>query len=169
MGWNDTKTWIPGEMLRATDLNTYVSDNLDYLLTRLTGIQTLNEGADYTTTSGTFADVDSTDLSITITPQSSYVKVHFHCMLGQTGGTTGSTLLDTTKDGTRVAGDDGITGVRGGVLIQPVSFTRKIAVTPNVSTVFRIQWKTTNSGAVMYAGAGTTGLDVHPQFWVEEA
>jgi hypothetical protein len=169
MPWSDPEDWEVGQLVTAAKMNAQVRDNLRYLLNRQTVIKNINEAANYTTSSGTWGDVDSVDLSATLTPKTNYVKVGFQCIIEQTGASTGSTLLDITKDSVRVGGDDGLIGVRGGAITQPVGFTVKVPVTPGVATTFRIQWRTTNTGAVMYAGAGTSGLDVHPQFWVEEA
>ncbi|MGB1285072.1 MAG: hypothetical protein ACPG7F_00950 [Aggregatilineales bacterium] len=128
----------------------------------------VNESSDYTTTSTTFVDVDATNLSLTITTTGGNVLVGF----------SGTARIDTTGahihlnldvDGSAVATDDGLVSMRStGVTINPMSFTHLVTGLSAGSHTFKLQWKVSSSTATLYAGAGTTHNDIHPQFWVQE-
>jgi len=128
-----------------------------------------NEGSDYTTTSASFVDIDATNLSLTIITTGGDVKVHFHGVLDHTA-TQGFINFDVDVDATRDGGDDGYiaSSATSGNDKTPITFTRLITGLSAGSHTFKLQWKTSASTATLYAGAGTTNLDVHPQFWVEE-
>lgn len=128
---------------------------------------TLNETSDYTETSTTFVDVDATNLALTITTNGGDVLVGFH---GSFNNGSGDVFLDVAVDGTRDGGDDGYIRVRtaSGVTQNAASFTRTITGLSAASHTFKLQWKVTGGTETLYAGAGTTNVDLHPQFWVRE-
>ena len=163
MSWTQPKTWA-SEPLTSSDLNTHLRDNLEILKDPPSNNYTLNQGSDYQTTITSFTNVDGTNLSLTITTQGGDVMVHFH---GVVGNGTGTVFLDFTIDGVRHGGDDGIIrSVGNGV--QGISFTRLITGLAAGSHTFTLQWKVNASTGTLYAGAGTSLFDVHPQFWVRE-
>lgn len=129
---------------------------------------TLNEGADYSTSSGTFVDVDATNLSLTITTHGNDVLVHFHGTILQNNSSI-ACHFNIDVDGSPHAADDGIilALISDTLEKSPIAFTVRITGLSAASHTFKLQWK---SGATttLYAGAGTTGADVHGQFWVEE-
>lgn len=166
MAWTTTPTWATGRLVTVDDLEDNVFDNLNYVHAgRVSGRTNTNEASDYTTTSATFVDIDSTDLSKTLTPTTSKVRVYFHGSF-QTSA-SGKIYLDVAKDGVRQGGDDGYGYTIGD---QTLTLDVEIDVTPNVSTTIKLQWKQTGTiTATLYAGAGTSDKDVHPQFRVEES
>lgn len=127
-----------------------------------------DEGSDYTTTSTTFVDVDATNLSLTITTTGGNV------MVGYSGtvriDTVGAHVhLNVDVDGSVVAADDGIVSMRStGVTINSMSFVYLVTGLSAGSHTFKLQWKVSSSTATLYAGAGTSNNDIHPQFWVQE-
>lgn len=134
-----------------------------------------NESSDYTTTStAAFEDIDSTNFSRSITTTGGIVLVHLHAAVQVTGNASlGNVLwIDFEIDGTPHGGDDGIVRVAANVGVNEgttISFTRLITGLSNASHTFTLIWKVRLSdGAIMYAGAGTTRGDMHPQFWVME-
>ena len=143
---------------------------------------TVNNASNFSTTSGSFVDISATALGATLTPKSNTVTVHFHGALVQAASTPGSAIgwLDLIKDGVRVGGDDGICqfggGDNGGTLspidAKTISFTRKVAVTPDTPTTIKLQWKCYASAGsptiYLLSGAGTSLGDTHPQFWIED-
>lgn len=162
MAWTDPKTWVAGDALTASLLNTEVKDNLNYLK----GVHaeaTLNETSDYTTTSTTFVDVDATEgkLQLTVTTNGGDVLVHFHG--AYISGATA--LFDIKVDGTRDGGNDGYTRI---VAQGPLSFTRLITGLAADSHIFKLVWRVVSGTGTLAAGAGTANMDVHPQFWVRE-
>lgn len=127
-----------------------------------------NESSDYTTTSTSFTDVDGTNFSLTITTTGGNVLVGFSGTVRI--DTVGAHVqLNVDVDGSVVAADDGIVSMRaGGVTINSMSFTYLVTGLSAGSHTFKLQWKVSSSTATLYAGAGTTHNDIHPQFWVQE-
>lgn len=173
MTWQGTKTWAPLEPGRSTDFNTYISDNLDYLLNRPVAIQLVNEGADYTTSSSTFADVDATDLSKTITTNGGDVLVAFLCSV--INSSQRATYLDLDVDGARQGGNDGLAcTVAAADLPSALPLFCLVTGLAAGSHTFKIQWKRSAGTSTMYAGAGTTigtssiPADLHPFLFVKE-
>lgn len=170
MPWNNIAAYTAGQLIDQDDLND-LRKNTEYLLSRPWTSYTLNS-ANYTTTSSAFVDVDTSNLALTITPVSTQIEVHFHGTVRvSSGGPAYYIYFDLLVNGVRVGGDDGILASMNTnvVLSFPVSFTRRISVTPNVSTTVKLQWKTTaGATATLYAGSGATP-DLHGQFWIAEA
>lgn len=170
MTYTSQAAFVAGDKLRAAQLNT-LRTNIEHLLTRPWTSYVLNS-ADYTTTASTFVDVDATNLALTFTPASPQIEVHFHGMVScPSGGSAHYVYFDLLVNGARIGGDDGIIATMNTniTLRFPISFTRRITVTPNASTTVKLQWKTTaGATATLYAGSGSTP-DVHGQFWIAEA
>jgi hypothetical protein len=169
MAWTTPKTWNVDELLTAANLNTHLRDNLNALKAPPTDHYECDEASDYTTTSMSFVDVEGTNLALTITTSGGDVLVHFH---GSVAHSSGSRIyFDVTLDGTRIGGDDGMVvsyvDTSSGAM-RFVSFTRLVPGVGAGAHTFKLQWKTGASTAKLFAGAGTTNHDVHPQFWVRE-
>lgn len=65
MPWNGSKTWVAGEVVGATAMNTYVRDNLNYLLARPLAVSPGPISVTWTYTSTSYVPVaTSTDLAI---------------------------------------------------------------------------------------------------------
>lgn len=180
MTWTAPRTWDNNKFVTADDLNEQLRDNFLWLLNRPSAVHTVDEVSNYSTTSTTWADVDGTDLAHTIDVKSGAVEVHFHgaVRISNSGANDTFVYFDVTVDGNRHAGDDGIVGESfdGGNAwsgMRTVSFTRRITGLTPGSHTFRLQWRVASSAgtttATLYAGAGTTRLDVHPQFWAKDA
>lgn len=166
MAWTAPTTQTTGTLITASIWNGDIVDNLAYLNGRPNDSYVGNEGADWTTTSLTFVDVDTTDLTLGITTNGGDVLVHFHGIVDNSASVV--TSLDVAVDGTRTAGDDGIIGMLGNVQV-PLSFTRLITGLSAAAHTFALQWKVGSaSTGTIYAGAATSGYDHHPQFWVKE-
>jgi hypothetical protein len=170
MAWTTPKDWTTDELVTASDLNTHLRDNLNALKSPPSAHFEANESSDYTTTSTSFVDVDATagKLSLTITTNGGDVLVHFHGSVENGGGS--AIFFDVAVDGTRTAGDDGILRARASTTTDtvPVSFTRLITGLSAGAHTFKLQWKVGANTATLCAGAGTSGKDVHPQFWARE-
>lgn len=166
--WTAPITWS-GALVTENNLNEQIRDNLTFLKDPPTDSYEVNEASDYTTTSTAFVDVDSTDLSFSIETAGGDVFAHLHAWVAIPD--TNAVFFELDVDGSPVGGDDGIIGANesftgsGGV---PVCFTRRITGLAAGTHVFTLQWKVTGGTATMYAGAGTSNRDVHPQFWVRE-
>lgn len=166
MAYTTPKTWT-NEPLVASDLNTHLRDNMEALKDPPSANYELNESSDYSTTSASFVDVDGTNLSLAVTTTGGDLMVHFHGSINNAGGF--ATLLDLDIDGSPVAGDDGIITVKGASTdIIAACFTRLITGLSAGAHTIKLQWKVLGSTSTLYAGAGTSNKDVHPQFWVRE-
>ena len=166
MAWTTPKTWADDELVTANVMNTHIRDNLNALKTPPSDHYELNEASDYTTTSTSWVDVDSTNLALTITTSGGDVVVQFHGNFFI--GSAAYMLLDIDVDGSRIGGDDGIFRYTNGSYYQTVSCTRLITGLSAGEHTFTLQWKVSSGTGTLYAGAGTSGWDVHPQFWARE-
>ncbi len=166
MAWTTPKTWAVDELVTASALNTHMRDNLNALKAPPTAHYEVDEASDYTTNSTSFVDVDATHLALTITTSGGDVLVHFHA--NPSIGAPAFLHFDVDVDGARVGGDDGIVRYSTPSYNVPVSFTRLITGLAAGEHVFTLQWKVNSGTATLYAGAGTSGYDVHPQFWARE-
>lgn len=163
MAWTTPKTWT-AEVLSSSDLNTHLRDNLSALKDPPSDNYEADEVSDYTTTSTSFVDVDATNLSLTITTGGGDVMVHAHLA---TNVSTGRLQFNIDVDGSPHAANDGI--VVHAAMQHVTSFSRLITGLSAGSHTFKLQWKTSTGGTgTIYAGAGSSGTDVHPQFWVRE-
>jgi hypothetical protein len=169
MAWTTPKDWTTDELVTASDMNTHVRDNLNHLFSPPGDNYECNESSDYSAAPSSFADIDSTNLALTLTPSGDTVMIGFH---GNISKTTGRVFLDVAYGtSSRVGGDDGVICTSNGADREPVSFVRILTgLTPDTECTFKLQWKVSNTGdnATLFAGAGTTNGDLHPQFWVRE-
>jgi hypothetical protein len=128
----------------------------------------LNEIADLTTSSASFVDVIAA-FAFTLFTQGEDVN----CSFAGSGshGTTGKAIwFDIEVDGTRKGGDDGINFISQHTNGYALNFSFPypiIGLLPGTHK-FALQWKTNLATATMWAGAGTSGADMHPQFSVRE-
>lgn len=170
MAYTTPRTWSTGELVTATMMNAHVRDNFEAVKDPPTAIYNVNEGADYTTTSTSFAAIDSTDLSLSITTTGGDILCVFFGMFTFSG--TSTVLFDFTLDGTLQGTNDGYTGMRPGGSNVGQGFVCLPVLLRSVSAAshtVQIHWKLGGAGtATMYAGAGTSTADVHPQMWIRE-
>lgn len=172
MAWTDTITWT-SSLVTVAQFNEQIRDNMDALKDPPTDYVDVNEGADYTTTSTSFVDIDAAgnpDLSLTITTGGGDVFVSFHGTFSHNNA-AGVVYLDFTVDGTLHGGDDGIImGRLHGVAdrLLTLSFVRYVTGLAAGSHTFVLRWKISTGTGTLYAGAGTSSFDVHPQFLVRE-
>ena len=73
MAWTTPKTWT-ATVVTVSDLNTHVRDNLNYLLASRP-YNLLSSTVQASTSSGSYVDVDVTNLAAVVTPNSSRVLV----------------------------------------------------------------------------------------------
>lgn len=165
MAWTTPSSQTTGTLITASIWNTDIVDNLIALKDPPSDYYTLNEGANYTTTSTSFVDVDAVNLALTITTTGGDVFVGFH---GVVANGSAEVFFDVDQDGARIGGDDGIIRVDHGGDPSDCCFVRQIENPSAASHTYKLQWKVLSGTGTLYAGAGTSNLDVHPQFWVRE-
>jgi hypothetical protein len=162
VGWTIPATWNPGQVVSATDLNTHLRDNLNYLLSGRPK-QTIkrDNNANYQTSSTSFVDLDPANLIITLNLNGTAVLLLFTAVANNTGG--GVPFIDFEIDGTRFAsaGADGL-----GILAHR-SATTIAALVTGLSAgnhTFKVKWKTNTGTTAIYSGNGTAGDDFIPVF-----
>ena len=166
--WTAPKTWATGELVTATDMNTYLRDELEFLKDPPTATYVLNEGSDYSTTSTSFVDVDGTNLSLALTTAGGDVMIGFFGLFRSSS--TFQVHLDVAVDGARWGGDDGIVAMRvsSNVPDREAGFVVLMQGLSAGAHTFDLQWKVSGGTMTLYAGAGTANADVHAQFWARE-
>lgn len=142
--WTSMTNRSAGDTITEADWDAY-QGNLEYLLSPNASAAKYNAGSHYSTTSGSFANVDATNVAATITTYGGPVLVWFNGVLTATGGTTSSDgAFDVTVDGTRYASANtyGIirTAVLGSGVFLSVSFTVLVTGLAAGSHTFILQW-----------------------------
>jgi hypothetical protein len=150
MAWTTPQTWTAGSVVSASQLNEQLRDNLSYLLSRPHQRIARTAASDYTTASAAFVDIDSVNLSITLTIASGAVLVGFSGVAQFDGGGSVRPAFDLAVDGVRhTTAADGLISLDGlsGALWLPVTFTA-LAVGLTVGAhVFRPVWRNVGTGA----------------------
>ncbi len=167
MTWTTPKTWAVDELVTASMLNTHLRDNLTALKTPPSAHYEVDESSDYTTTSTSFEDVDGTNLSLTITTNGGDVMAGF---VGSVAHSLSANPIyfNVAVDGDDQAGDDGLLYVMPGTSGTLASFVTLLAGLSAGEHTIALRWRVNNGTGTLWAGAGTTYRDVHPQFWVRE-
>lgn len=123
-------------------------------------------GGDYgSKNSTTFADLDATNLSLTITTGAHGVLIGVSCTAAIVAATQ-SICLDIDLDGSRLGQTFGLQAVDATVTAKAVnlSFTFLTAALTAASHTFKVQYRVTGSSATFYASTGVTPFT----FWVAE-
>lgn len=171
MSWTAPTTRTTGELITAAIWNTDIVDNLNALKTPQNDYYIGNQGADWTTTSTTYAAVDGVNLLLSLTlAAAGDVRMGFtgNCRHNAGGGII---FFDVWVDGAALAGDDGIIALEANTAVpgRLFSFTRKAFSLSAAAHTFELRWKIVTAGtATLFAGAATANADLHPMFWVEE-
>ena len=169
MSWTTQKTMTTADAGSASDWNTYIRDDVTYLHSGRPHFSIYRDnGANYTSNSTVFVNIDSTYLSATLTITGSIVMLGFTGVLYGAGG--GITAFDFAVDGTRfgAAGTDGLT-IQNTNASNASSNVALTALSPALSVgshVFSIQWRTLSASTMaLCAGSGVAGQDFIPHFW----
>ncbi|RMF81298.1 MAG: hypothetical protein D6737_05470 [Chloroflexi bacterium] len=173
--WSPPRTWVTGELVTADILNTHIRDNLDFLKDPPTALATLDEIANYTTTSTTFVDVDNTEGKFKHTKQVFGGDV-LAIFVGNVkiGNSNQYIHFNISVDGVDHFADDGLLAVHPGSVTSgenirwPVCIVARLTGVAAGTRIFRLRWKVSANTATLYAGAGTSNVDIHPQFWIME-
>lgn len=169
MGWTTPITWNTGDLIDAADLNTYLRDNLAFLKDR-PGDYFEGTGSDYSTSSTSFTDIDSTDFSITDTFTGDPILVLINAAFGVTSDLY--VYFDITVDGARQGGtNDGIWVVQMESTVDPSNAFGLCFVLFGVSSgsrTIRAQWRVGDGAetVTLFAEGGT--YQTLPQFVVKE-
>lgn len=156
MAWTTPNTASAGGLIRATDYNTYVRDNLNYLLSRSNNQITRNNTATYTN-AGTWAAIDTTNLSITLTMTTTKVLLMLVGTMSNSGAGN-ETNFDFYVDGTRVGNSysKGLTGIFApGANYYCMVSVAAIATVSTGSRVFKPVWRVGAGTSSFYSDTGT--------------
>lgn len=163
MPWTTPSTWAAAQVVTATQLNQQLRDNLNYLLSRPHQRIIRTAAANYTTTSTTFVDIDTTHLSLNVTLSGSAVLVGFSGITELSAGQT--TCFDFTVDDVRytTTADGLVAGyILTGITHMPVTFTALVMGLTVGSHTFRPVWRVSS-------GTGTLRAVNNPViFWAME-
>jgi hypothetical protein len=171
MSFTTVPTFTPGQVITATDLNTYLRDNEGYLLNRPSQIILRDNNANYTNSvTGSFANIDGTNLAITLNFSGSLAYVWLQ---GVASGSVAGVIIDFdfTLDGTRVGagGANGLYNFRspGTNGVGGIYYAALVAITPGSHTLKPV-WSPQTGTATLYSGANSAGTDYLVQFGVME-
>lgn len=170
--WVTPDTFVAGQLVTAQHMNT-MRDNFLALKTPAYFTCWIDEAADYTTTSTSFVDIDTTnaELTGTITTAGGAVLLGFSAACEHSSATA-KIYLDFDVDGTRLGLDDGIYMTDNFVATEAMAIAYTFLIPAGTlaagSHVFKAVWKTSASTATLYAGAGTSNKNTHPNFWGHE-
>jgi hypothetical protein len=170
--WTTPKTWVTGDPLTASDLNTHVRDNLDYLKSPPTTLYQIAGTSDYTTTSTAFTDVDGTNLALAITTAGGDVLIFFSGIV-LISSATNYVYFDLSIDGVLQGGANGLLAVKPGTAgasqIPIVIPFLKQGLGSGTHTI-KLQWKVDNGSVTATFKANSAGIagQMKPQSAVRE-
>lgn len=171
MGFTDNITWTNTRVTK-NQMNEQVRDNLlalkfppsaSYIASgRLT---------DYSTTSTSFADVDSTNMDLSITTTGDGAGGNADVMIALTGALYSASSISIffriLRDGVAINADDGLgVSLASGLRCASFMFLDR-NVTPG-NHEYKLQWKVSSGTGVLCANAGTSGRDIKAQFFIRE-
>lgn len=171
MAYADIADVALGDLIDETTFNQILA-NLRALQDRPSFSVVLDLGADKTITSAApFADVDAALTGTLVVDVVSDVLLGFSGSLSRSVGGTSTVYFNITMDGVAIALNDGMIAqellTSAAATPDHVSFTFLYSDVPAGSHTFNLQWKVigTTPSARLYAGAGTSGADLHPNYW----
>ena len=156
MAYTTPPTKSANQSFTSTEFNTYIRDNLGYLFSGRPLGYIIREGSsDYTTTSATFAAVDTTNLRHTLTINSGRVLLYAAGSISHSSSTA-TFSIDFLRDGTtRVGSTAGLYKQKAGSTGIPIPFSvvgyfSGLAVG---SYTFDLAWATSAATATMQNNA----------------
>jgi hypothetical protein len=173
MAYTEVPAFVDGERLTLHDMNTFLHDNLEALRNPPTAVYITNgRSTNYSTSSTSFVDVDSTNMALTITTTGTPGGGVSAVFIGFCGTVYGAAQIyfRVLEDGNAIGEDDGIVVVDAITLgsgVRPVSFLYPINTDAGEHT-YKLQWRVASGTGELMAHVGTSGRDCVAQFWVRE-
>ncbi len=161
-----------GDLIDETTFNQLLA-NLRALYNAPSGAISLDLPSDKTVSSGgAFADIDSANLSITLTLDAAAdVLIGFQGSFVRTSSNTTTLYLNAALDSVALQPNDGLVALEVGSQTNPqtLGFVYLATDVPAGAHTFRVQWKVVGSatGIKLFAGAGTSNADLHPHFFAK--
>lgn len=168
MAWTPPKTWH-NEPLVASDMNTYLRDNMAILKTPASTYNQFDLTSKYVTNSTSFVDIDSNRLRLTVNTQGGDIFVGFHGVVYLHVNGTMKVYFDVTADNVRLSYNAGLTMVMNtSSTTTPVSFVHLVHGLPAGSHTFAMQWRVSEATAFLYESPSLATNNITSQFWVRE-
>ena len=172
MSWTAPRTFLVSDVLGASDMNTWVSNNDAYLLQRNYVVAALqSSGADYAlSTASAWTSVDATNLAIVFTPQSTRVRVDLSFTVDPITLSGASDLYMDVFNGTVRAGlaTGGLwrntQGASGAQLFHVGFFGIFTGLTANTSYTFTLQYFKVSGNQISIKRAGYPILFMATEF-----
>lgn len=150
--------WLSGDVLAGTDLNTELRDQLIALFTPPQAH--IVRAAIYTTTT-TWADIDSTNLKLLITPLRANATLRIDLQIPLSHSAGGYAQIGFTVDGTRYSNVNGLFQVNPAPAAPTVySLYRDITGLSAAQHDIRVQWQTGSATLTADGGAYPILFDV---------
>lgn len=148
MAWTNIAAVSSGDVITSIWGNSVIG-NLQYLLNPNNSVILRDNRADYTTTSTTFVDIDSTNLSITLTTNGGPVLLFFGINYLAYGGVM--PCLDIAVDGTRIGNAFTYGLVKGQISpvnsdVSNITYATLKTGLSAASHTFKLQWRAYSSG-----------------------
>jgi len=167
MAWTTPDTFVAGQVVSASDLNEQIRDNMNYVHAGkpATVIARNNVGV-YSTSSGSFANIDGTNLKATITTTTGRVALFF---VGSFYADNPARLLslDCTIDGTRW-----MSAYTNGMGKETLDTNARIITLAMMKTglsvgshEFIMQWKVGSGTAYLFSAAGDVAVNFVVAEW----
>lgn len=172
MAYTQVPTLVDSDRFSQSEANTYIRDNLNALKNPPTSVYIAsNRSSDYSTTSTSFADVDGTNMALSITTTGDGAGGNGDVVIALTGTVYSSGSIRIyfriLEDGVALNADDGLL-VSEGSGTRPVGFFYLRAnATPGAHT-YKLQWKVSSGTGQLLANAGTSGRDCRAMFMIRE-
>ncbi len=164
MAWTSPKTWT-AEVLTSSDLNTHLRDNLNALKEPPDNFYEVNNVSDLTFTTTSWADLDSTNLSLAITTAGGDIRVWFQAAVSHSSGVA---YFSFDLDGTTVnSADDGIARVwqNSAQMIYVEWWFRDVAAGAHT---IKVKAKVSAGTLTVFRGQASAGNRIDGMFMVRE-
>ena len=160
MTWTTPKTWQAGELVTASQLNTYLRDNQQVLLHNMLAYKTYRPATNYSTTSTAYVPVDTTNLQVSATTRGGSMLILAGPLLITGAGTNGSAVLSLLINGQ--AGPTGYWITPGLSQSQPYAFFMLANYVPGSagSHTVALGWRSSTGQAITLAGGCQISLAV---------
>lgn len=151
MGYTAPTSRSTGELITASIWNTDIVDNLEALKDPPTTAVSPGSGANFSTTSTSFTDVDAT-ISLDITPVGTEIFLFISASVSH-GSASAQVAFDVTKNGSSITSlTNGIGSiVLGAATSAPGSVTRILRITgltAGAAVNFKLQWRVITAGTL---------------------
>jgi hypothetical protein len=172
MAYTNVPVFSDGDRFTQNEANIYIRDNLDALKNPPTAVYTASgHSSDYSTTSTSFTDVDSTNMALSITTTGDGSGGNSAVLLCLSGTLYSSGAIRIYF---RYLEDGNVLNANDGFMVSEFSGLRSLCIpflyrqAAPASHIYKVQWKVSSGTGVLCAGAGTATRDCKAQFFARE-